>query len=146
MSLAMFFATESAESHWRRTFPGGGEQAAVVRRFVTTLLPEIPCLDMVLLAVDELVVNALRHTKSGMPGGLVIVEVAWAAGTVAVAVTDQGAPTEPAAATADLFAESGRGLAMVSAMADQWGWFGNSEGRTVTAIFSTGVSSVELAA
>ncbi|URN03681.1 ATP-binding protein [Actinomadura madurae] len=60
------------------------------------LLDGCPLLDEVLLAVDELVVNAPRHTKSGQPGGAFTVEITrWDA---AVAVTDEGTPSEPTVA------------------------------------------------
>ncbi|NKZ08825.1 ATP-binding protein [Actinomadura latina] len=60
---------------WRRAFPGELVQARAARRFTAMLLDGCPLLDEVLLAVDELVVNALRHTKSGQPGGTFTVEV-----------------------------------------------------------------------
>lgn len=48
---------------WRRTFPGDLDQACAARRFTGALLAGCPDLDEVLLAVDELVVNALRHVR-----------------------------------------------------------------------------------
>src|SRR5438094_8517073 len=81
---------------WRRTFPGRPEQASVARRFVEILLHGCPLVDDVLLVVDELVVNALRHTSSGLPGGSFTVEVRRQWTDVIVAVTDQGCSTEPA--------------------------------------------------
>ena len=124
---------------WRRAFPGEPVQARAARRFTATLLDGCPLLDEVLLAVDELVVNALRHTKSGQPGGAFTVEIARSDGTVAVAVTDEGGPSEPVAADAGDDAESGRGLRTVSLLAAGWGWFGNDRSRTVTALFGTGL-------
>ncbi|WP_199487743.1 hypothetical protein [Actinomadura spongiicola] len=47
---------------WRRAFPRELDQARAARRFGAALLADCPQLDDVLLAVDELVVNALRHT------------------------------------------------------------------------------------
>lgn len=128
-------ATESVPLYWRRPFSGGAEQARAVRRFVACLLVGCPYLDDVLLAVDELVVNAMRHTKSGQDGGSFIVEVLLGAGGVAVSVADQGGPGEPAAREADPLDESGRGLRTVSLTAASWGWHGNEGGRTVTAVF-----------
>lgn len=139
MCQATFFAADPATvQRWRRTFPGSVEQAAVVRRFAAMLLYDCPFLDDVLLAVDELVVNALRHSKSGQPGGSFTVEIDRDADTVAIAVIDDGGPTEPVAVAAEELAESGRGLRMVSAASARWGWFGNSESRTVAAVFHTG--------
>ncbi|MFB4309206.1 ATP-binding protein [Actinomadura sp. GTD37] len=121
---------------WRRSFPGGLEEARNVRRFVGCLLTGCPFLDDVLLAADELVVNALRHTKSGQVGGAFTVEIVQDAGRVAVSVADQGGPGEPAALEAGELAESGRGLRTISLTAASWGWHGNGEGRTVTAVFA----------
>ncbi|GAA1862805.1 ATP-binding protein [Actinomadura bangladeshensis] len=120
---------------WRRAFPGEPVQARAARRFTAMLLDGCPLLDDVLLAVDELVVNALRHTKSGQPGGTFTVEITRWDGAVAVAVTDEGAPSEPVVTDAADDAESGRGLRTVSLMAAGWGWFGNDRSRTVAAVF-----------
>lgn len=120
---------------WRRAFPGELVQARAARRFTTMLLDGCPLLDEVLLAVDELVVNALRHTKSGQPGGTFAVEITRWDAAVAVAVTDEGAPSEPAVTDAADDAESGRGLRTVSLLATGWGWFGNDRSRTVAALF-----------
>lgn len=121
--------------YWRRDFPGGLMQARAARRFVACLLEGCPFLDDVLLATDELVANAVRHTKSGQTGGSFTVEVLRTPQCVAVSVTDQGGPDEPVAREADPMAESGRGLRTVSLTATSWGWHGNSSGRTVTAVF-----------
>lgn len=55
--------------YWRRTFPGEAAQARAVRGFAGPLLAGCPAYDDALLALDELVVNSLRHTKSGQAGG-----------------------------------------------------------------------------
>lgn len=120
---------------WRRAFPGEPVQARAARRFTAMLLDGCPLLDEVLLAVDELVVNALRHTKSGQPGGTFTVEITRWDGAVAVSVTDEGAPSEPCVTDAADDAESGRGLRTVSLMAAGWGWFGSVRSRTVAAVF-----------
>ncbi|WP_433248658.1 ATP-binding protein [Actinomadura nitritigenes] len=114
------------------------------------LLFGCPVLDDVLLTVDELVVNALRHTRSGRPGGTFAVDIVSWGGSFAVAVTDEGAPCEPAVADADADAgddaESGRGLRTVSLLASGWGWFGNDRSRAVAALFTpTAVSLGEIA-
>jgi anti-sigma regulatory factor (Ser/Thr protein kinase) len=127
---------EAVSLYWRRVFPGGAMQARAVRRFVGCLLDGCPFLDDILLAVDELVVNAMRHTKSGQAGGSFTVEVLCGGGGVAVSVADQGGPDEPVARDADVLAESGRGLRTISLTAESWGWHGNEAGRTVTAVFA----------
>lgn len=125
----------SAPLLWRRTFPGEARQAREARRFVACLLAGRAYLDEVVLTVDELVANALRHTKSGQCGGSFTVEVRSTVRGVAVSVTDQGGPGEPVARDAAAIDESGRGLRTVSLTAATWGWHGNDQGRTVTAAF-----------
>ncbi|MEU9023332.1 ATP-binding protein [Actinomadura sp. NPDC048394] len=140
-AIPVFPAAPDAQ-RWRRPFPGTPDQAAAARRFTTLLLPGCPVLDDILLTVDELVVNALRHTGSGRPGGIFTVEIARWGGSVAVAVTDEGAPSEPAVADAGDDAESGRGLRTVSLLATGWGWFGNDRSRTVAALFTPNAVSL----
>ncbi|MBA9004813.1 ATP-binding protein [Thermomonospora cellulosilytica] len=136
MSLATLLAADpAAAQRWRRTFPGEADQAAAARRFAAALLPDCPFLDDVLLVVAELAGNALRHTRSGRPGGRFTVEIRRHGALVAVAVTDQGGPTEPSITEAGPLAESGRGLHTVSACASHWTWSGDRAGRTVTAVF-----------
>jgi len=138
MLLAIPHPAEPAPPmYWRRTFPGSPDQARAVRAFAGPLLAGCPAYDDVLLALDELVVNALRHTKSGQAGGHFVVEV-HRADTITVRVTDEGGPAEPAARDADTLEESGRGLRTVSLLAQSWGWHGNDRGRAVTAVFPGG--------
>ncbi|MCW2944622.1 MAG: putative anti-sigma regulatory factor, serine/threonine protein kinase [Actinoallomurus sp.] len=130
-------AAPASALRWRRAFPGRPEQASVVRRFVEILLHGCPLIDDVLLVVDELVVNTLRHIRSGQAGGSFAVEVRRVRTEVVVMVTDQGCATEPTPTDADELAESGRGLRTISLLAASWGWHGNAESRTVTAVFAT---------
>ncbi|WP_034482805.1 ATP-binding protein [Actinomadura oligospora] len=93
-------------------------------------------LDVVDLAVAELVTNAARHTASGREGGGVDVAVHTvheaeftAALAVRVEITDDGGAVgfpmlpckEDAFEDADLCAESGRGLGLVAMMTDRSG-------------------------
>ncbi|MGI5328072.1 ATP-binding protein [Actinomadura nitritigenes] len=135
MTPAMLLAPDPVPLCWRRSFPGATEQARAVRRFVGCLLDGFPLLDDVLLAADELVANALRHTESGQCGGRFTVEVVQTGDRVRVAVTDQGGPGEPACREAGELDESGRGLRTISLTAASWGWHGNDRGRTVAAVF-----------
>ncbi|MFG2000970.1 ATP-binding protein [Spirillospora sp. NPDC048911] len=134
MSTAMVFAAGPVPLFWRRSFPGVPEQARTVRRFAACLLDGCPYLDDVLLAADELVVNAIRHTKSG-EGGTFTVEVMRGANGVAVSVADQGGPGGVVVRDAGELDESGRGLKTVASIAASWSWHGNEDGRTVTAVF-----------
>ncbi|GGV18147.1 hypothetical protein GCM10010182_44300 [Actinomadura cremea] len=136
MSPSLSLEAEPAPLRWRRSFPGGPEQARVVRRFVGCLLADCPYLDDVLLAADELVVNALRHTRSGQCGGRFAVEVLHGHDGVRVAVTDQGGPGEPVCRRAGDLDEFGRGLHTIALIAASWAWQGDDRGRTVTAVFA----------
>jgi anti-sigma regulatory factor (Ser/Thr protein kinase) len=124
---------------WRRAFPGVPEQGVQARGFVQTLLSGHSLLDDIVVVAAELFSNAVRHSRSALPGGLVVVEIRrWRRG-VALAVVDQGGPGEPtprpADETADPLCEGGRGLAVVAAYATWWKWRGNARGRAVTAFF-----------
>jgi serine/threonine-protein kinase RsbW len=122
---------------WARVFPGRPQQVGAVRRFVAALLDGSPfCADAVLIG-SELVTNALLHSRSGNPGGLVTVQVTrWRLG-VRIAVTDQGSPNSPVirdAGPGRQMAESGHGLYMVCHLAEHLGWHDDASGRTVHAI------------
>lgn len=124
---------------WRWSVPGDPEQAGRLRAFARALLDGHRALADVLTVLSELFANAIRHTASGNPGGLVVLEIRrWQRG-VAVAVIDQGGPDEPVLCTVgetlDALAEGGRGLVTVAAYASRWCWRGDSRGRTVTAFF-----------
>jgi serine/threonine-protein kinase RsbW len=139
-------AEPAAPMYWRRDFPGDLAQVRAARTFAAHLLDGFPPLDDILLALDELAVNALRHTRSGHPGGHFTVEVRHNPIGVTVSVTDQGAPTEPRVRPltdpTDLtaLAESGRGLFTVAALATAWSWTGTPCSRTVHATFTAPAS------
>ncbi|HEX2316895.1 MAG TPA: ATP-binding protein [Thermomonospora sp.] len=128
---------------WRRSFAGLPEEARRAREFTRFLLEGFPRVDDVVLAAAELVANALRHTRSGAPGGLFVLEVRRWRGGAALTVIDQGGPSDPVPGSLDRSAdgdlewlpESGRGLLTVSATASWWDWCGGPAGRTVTAVF-----------
>jgi serine/threonine-protein kinase RsbW len=120
---------------WRRAFLGRPDQAAPIRRFVGCLLTGSPHADDAVQVVAELAVNAVQHTRSAGPGGLVVVEVRRWRGGAAVSVTDQGGPEKPQIADLDVYAEHGLGLRLVASTATWWGWRGDAAGRTVTAMF-----------
>lgn len=123
---------------WRREFPGTTDQVRVVRSFAAHLLAGFPALDDVLLVLDELAVNALRHTRSGQDGGHFTVDIQKDVAGVIVLVSDEGGQGEPRVYAADELAEGGRGLLTVEALAATWSWMGDSDGRTVRATFPAG--------
>ncbi|CAM5476909.1 non-specific serine/threonine protein kinase OS=Streptomyces alboniger OX=132473 GN=CP975_17240 PE=3 SV=1 [Streptomyces alboniger] len=83
-------------------------------------------IDDAVLILSELLSNACRH---GRPLGDALagdgdVRVAWQVdpvGRLTVEVTDGGGPTRPAPATPSVTAHGGRGLNIITALADNWG-------------------------
>jgi anti-sigma regulatory factor (Ser/Thr protein kinase) len=122
---------------WARVFPGTPQQVGAARRFVAALLDGSPYRDDAVLVVSELVTNALLHSRSGNPGGLVAVQVTrWRLG-VRIAVTDQGSPNSPVVRDAGPgceVAECGHGLYMVCHLAEHLDWHDDASGRTIHAI------------
>jgi len=96
--------------------------------------------DDIAIVVSELVTNALRHalpasgrTQHGRPVRLGLLQPGPC---VLCAVADPGR-TVPVAKEADVLAETGRGLHVVGALADLWGYTTPSDkGKAVWAMFS----------
>ncbi|RKS73194.1 anti-sigma regulatory factor (Ser/Thr protein kinase) [Actinomadura pelletieri DSM 43383] len=136
MLLAVSVPADSGSMmFWRRDFPGTTDQARVVRSFAAHLLAGFPGLDDVLLVLDELSVNAIRHTRSGLEAGNFTVDIQKDAAGVIVMVSDAGGPGEPCVPVGEELAESGRGLLTVEALAATWSWMGDTCGRTIRATF-----------
>ncbi|MER6633379.1 ATP-binding protein [Streptomyces sp. NPDC000987] len=110
---------------WEYTLyiPNGVRAVTVSRRTLRLILTVhglIRLVDTAELLATELVSNAVRHTK-----GPAALRVRWAAGVLRIGAWD--ADPEPpelpeASQGADRLAEEGRGLALVRACADLWGW------------------------
>lgn len=107
----------------RTVVPALPSRAAAVRRMVAEQLSDLRLpteqLDNAVLATDELFANAVSHGSADV-GGTVTVSVECTDHQVRVTVADS-APDLPRHRTADLAEESGRGLAIVAALADDWG-------------------------
>jgi len=73
------------------------------------------------LAVTEAVANAVKHAYPPDGAGRVTVELTVSAGRLEIAVSDQGRGLEDGAAPADAgdLAESGMGLSIIRAIADE---------------------------
>ncbi|MFD7706946.1 ATP-binding protein [Streptomyces sp. NPDC059785] len=89
-------------------------------RLILTVHGFIRLVDVAELLAAELVSNAVRHTK-----GPAALRVRWVAGVLRIGVCDAdpeppGPPRCPA--SAGELPEEGRGLALVGACADEWGW------------------------
>lgn len=107
--------------------PGTVKSAGAARRLAAEALAvagSCPAADDAALLVDELVANAVEHTRSGR-GGQVRVTVAavpgeWVLLLVGDDGTDDGSvPSVPEQRTS---AEDGRGLLLVAALSDAYGY------------------------
>lgn len=107
------------------TLPGTARAAGVARSWVGLLLEEAGsiCVDDALIVVSELVGNAVRHTKSGMPGGVITMLIVESerGETVRIEVVDEGAATVPAPREPDASELCGRGLWLVGELSAAWG-------------------------
>ncbi|MGH3313622.1 MAG: ATP-binding protein [Streptomyces sp.] len=78
--------------------------------------------DDAVLILSELLSNACRHARPlGYDDS---VRASWKrdlAGELTIAVTDGGGPTRPLPATPSISARGGRGLAIIGALAQDWG-------------------------
>src|SRR3954449_2736902 len=110
--------------------PPEPESAARARRFIselcraTRLSAEI-C-DTASLLVSELVTNAVIHGRTSAT-----IEVHRPPGTLRVAVRDDNPQLPPLGDKPTLDAESGRGLMIVSALADRWGVEQGFDGKAI---------------
>ena len=81
------------------------------------------------LVASELAVNAVRHGSGGATLHLQPVD-----GGVRVSVQGSSVSTDPVVGDVDDLATSGRGLAMVAALAQDWGWARDGDQVTVWAL------------
>jgi anti-sigma regulatory factor (Ser/Thr protein kinase) len=88
-------------------------------RLILTMHGLIRLTDTAELLAAELVSHAVRHTK-----GPAALRVCWSAGVLRIGAwdADPGPPELPGELSAMGEAEEGRGLALVRACADLWGW------------------------
>ncbi|WP_230396115.1 ATP-binding protein [Streptomyces blattellae] len=110
-------------SRLRSTVPAQPSRAADVRRMVTDQLRRLRLspdhLDNAVLATDELFANAVQHARTG-PGDMVTLTIESTEHELRVTLADRS-PLLPRLRTADRAEESGRGLAIVAAVSDDWG-------------------------
>lgn len=109
----------------RLAVPPTPASVAVVRRSLTADLADVApdeCVADAALVVSELVSNAIRHAGPVTDNGYV---VNWHLDeqqrSVVIAVTDGVVDSEPRAQPPSLASNSGRGLAIVGTLADEWG-------------------------
>ncbi|PAZ15267.1 ATP-binding protein [Streptomyces sp. SA15] len=88
-------------------------------RLILTMHGLIGLVDVAELLAAELVSNAVRHTK-----GPAALRVCWSAGVLRIGAwdADPEPPEVPRPLEKGVELEEGRGLALVRACADVWGW------------------------
>jgi anti-sigma regulatory factor (Ser/Thr protein kinase) len=123
------------EAHgWCRNFPGTREQIRQARHFVASYLGDRPEADTAQLIITELATNAIRHTRSGLPGGRFGVTIHTCSTLLVLAVIDEGGPSTPHLRQAEDEDQRGRGLHLVQTLTTRWGVHGDGTGRTVWAL------------
>jgi anti-sigma regulatory factor (Ser/Thr protein kinase) len=121
-------------SYWATTWDGVPEQLSELRQYLhQTLGDEVDGVDDVVLVASELAGNAVRHSRSGEPGGTFTLQVVALSDAWHVRIDDQGSRRNPDHKATRHTDETGRGLPVVAALARAWGTFGGSAGRTVWA-------------
>ena len=103
-----------------QTFPAWPTSVPVARSYVTGLLGRLPggVCETAGLLVSELATNVVRHTDAS--SFVVDVEDLPADGLLRIGVTDTGADL-PVLRTPGPTTERGRGVQLVSVLADRWG-------------------------
>lgn len=104
----------------------GGLRAQLRRLARLWALPE-DCTDRIVMIVNELVSNAIDHARTACD-----VTVRHTTSLVRVLVADDSR-LPPQIPPHDVNAARGRGLQMVKALADRWGWTPRHQGKTVWA-------------
>ncbi|MEU6997693.1 ATP-binding protein [Nonomuraea sp. NPDC046570] len=106
------------------TLPGTARAVGVARHWGALVLEAAGCgcVDEALIVVSELVGNAVRHTRSGGPGGKITMLIVESGGDmVRIEVVDDGAVSVPAPREPDSSELSGRGLWLVDELSAEWG-------------------------
>jgi anti-sigma regulatory factor (Ser/Thr protein kinase) len=134
--------TAVAERAWCVVVPHHARGARLARHRLAGELSPVVSAELLADAVAviaELVGNAIRHATA-LPGD--VIRVAWRVRTAGarqlleVRVTDGGAGDEPQQRDVGLDSIDGRGLAIVSALADSWGVDRDGLGQSVWAHLS----------
>ncbi|MDT0486199.1 ATP-binding protein [Streptomyces doebereineriae] len=113
---------ESAPWEYTLYIPNDPRAVTISRRtlgLILTMHGLIRLVDTAELLAAELVSNAVRHTK-----GPAALRITWSTGVLRIGAwdTDPEPPEPPGALNLSEEAEEGRGLALVLACADLWGW------------------------
>ncbi|TDB86680.1 ATP-binding protein [Actinomadura sp. KC216] len=104
------------------TLPGVRRSVSHARTFLRDMMPQAhPLLDDLVTVGSETVSNAITHTDSG-DGGRVTVSLLAGRGVYRLEVSDDGAGGRRPHLKAETLAEGGRGLRVVEALAESWGF------------------------
>jgi anti-sigma regulatory factor (Ser/Thr protein kinase) len=114
-----------ATPRWSATIPATPDQVSRARHQLAAFLNGSPVAEDALLCLSELVTNAILHSHSARPGGVLTVTAILTPGRLRVEVQDDGGPWQPPTTSDGL---RGRGLAIVAALA-RWGITGDGTGR-----------------
>lgn len=114
-------AAEAAETSV--TYPGTPENVTAARRFVRAMFAHSPRVHDLELIASELITNAICHTPSGQQRGTFTITIQHRPGRARIEVADLGTlPWRPARPNRDVMTEHGRGLQIVTALADEAGY------------------------
>jgi serine/threonine-protein kinase RsbW len=106
-------------------FSGRPEAAAGAREFARKALAGYPAADDAITALNEMVSNAILHSRSGLPGGTIEVRLTVTAASVLAEVLDEGPLSVSPVTLRESLTECGRGLVLVEALTRAWGSAGH---------------------
>lgn len=124
----------NSPASWQTRVPHHARSAAAVRRWLADVpagLGERILADLRTVAT-ELICNAVRHAAA-LPDGDLVVRCGVDDDIVEFSVTDGGSDTTPRTRSLDTSTLDGRGLLIVSGIAEQWGVTDEPDTRTVWA-------------
>jgi len=127
---------------------GTPDAARQARALVGDLLgDDHPTVHDATLIVSELVSNAIAYSRSGQPGGTLIiaVEMAPQPGDVRIQVCDGGGLEAPVLTASGPDSEHGRGLAIITALAAEWASETSDAGRATWCRLTTSRPAAEAA-
>jgi len=128
---------------WSLPFTAEPQEVAALRRIMRLhlgLWGLHGVIDAAQLCVSELASNVINHAGAGTPAMLV---VSMSGARVRIEVHDSDTRALPVLRDAALDAESGRGMAMVSAVTDRWGVQLQADQKVTWCELPTGLPSAE---
>ncbi len=113
---------------WRKVFPGTTRQVSDARRLAQMFLDDTTRAGDAAWITGELAANAVRHTRSGVDGGMYVLELSRLGEVARIVVYDLGGGGRPVFTrplTALNLSEHGYGLLAITQLADRAGVRGN---------------------